>query len=105
MYLSLMPGNNLPKIKIPNIDKAVHFIFYFTLVFLMAYGWQKQKTVSWMHSKMLMKIFFVAICYGCCIEMMQEIFTTTRHFDWLDIMANTTGSATASLITVKLFKL
>ena len=53
---------------------------------------------------MLAKIFLLAFVYGFTMEIMQEIFTVSRHFDILDIVANSLGVTTGSLISVKLFK-
>ncbi len=33
----------------------------------------------------------LCICYGIYIECMQHFFTGDRHFEWMDIMANTGG--------------
>ena len=104
LYLSLISGNSLPKIKIPNIDKVVHFTFYFVLVAFMFYGWRKQNSFLFLHKNPLVKIVCIAITYGFCIEIMQHEFTTTRHFDLLDVFANSTGAIAGSLISVKLFK-
>jgi VanZ family protein len=104
LWLSLTSGSNLPKINIPNIDKVVHFTFYFVLTMLMFYGWTEQNSFSTLHRHRMVKILFIAIVYGIAIEIMQKLFTTTRHFELLDVAANSTGAIIGSLISVKLFK-
>ena len=104
LWLSLKNGNSLPTINIPNIDKAVHFTFYFILALLMFYGWTKQNIFSSLHKQKLIKIFLLAFSYGFTMEIMQEVFTVSRHFDTLDIAANSMGAIAGSLISVKLFK-
>ncbi|MES2621452.1 MAG: VanZ family protein [Bacteroidota bacterium] len=104
LWLSLTPGSGLPKIKIPNIDKVVHFAFYLFLALLVFYGWTRQNSFSALHHHRVFKIFFIVFTYGFTIEIIQELFTVNRHFEWLDIAANSTGAAIGSLISVKLFK-
>lgn len=104
MLLSLASGSGLPKIKIPNIDKAVHITFYLLLAFFIFYGWTKQNSFPSLHQQQFAKIFFIAFTYGLAIEIIQELFTINRHFEWLDVAANSTGAAIGSLISVKLFK-
>ena len=70
----------------------------------MFYGWKKQNTFPALHRNSFIKILFIAISYGVAIEIMQKLFTTTRHFELLDILADSSGAAIGSLISVKLFK-
>jgi len=99
-----MPSNNIPKIKIPNVDKGVHVFFYLVLSILMSYGWKNQELFSSLRRSMLFKILMIASAYGFLIETMQGLFTADRQFDMLDVAANATGAALGSLISVKLFK-
>ena len=71
---------------------------------LLFWGWQKQKAFVWLHKNMVLKILIVACTYGLLVEVMQEVFTTTRHFDMLDELTNATGAVVGSLISVKLLK-
>ena len=104
LYLCLVPSGSLPKINIPHLDKMVHFTFYFVLVILMNFGWGKQSSFPALHRNALLLIFIIACTYGFAIEIMQEVFTTTRHFELLDEVANATGSGIGSLLVAKLFK-
>jgi VanZ family protein len=45
-------------------------------------------------------LVFVSLCYGIVIELMQELFTTTRHADVFDVLANLTGATIAFLLLV-----
>lgn len=101
--MCMIPGSHLPKIQIPNIDKMVHFTFYLVLTALLFWGWKKQQTFSGLHRYTLAKIFVLACAYGLSIEIMQELFTVDRHFEWLDEAANATGSFTSCLL-ITLFK-
>jgi VanZ family protein len=104
LWLCLSSGSGFPRITIPNFDKAVHFTFYFILTLLMFYGWMKQQSFPALHRQTFVRILLIAVAYGVSIEIMQELFTTTRHFELLDIAANSTGAVIGSLISVKLFK-
>ena len=68
MYMCMIPGSALPKINIPNIDKMVHFTFYFTLVILMYWGWKKQISFQSLYRNTFTKIFVIACIYGFTIE-------------------------------------
>ena len=102
MYACLTPASTLPHITIPNLDKIVHFTFYLVLSGLLFYGWQKQTAFVWLHKNMVLKILVVACTYGLAVEIMQEVFTTTRHFDLLDELTNSIGALAGSLISVYL---
>ena len=104
MYACLTPSGSLPRVTIPHLDKLVHFTFYVVLAGLLFWGWQKQRAFVWLHKNTVLKILIAACAYGLLVEVMQEIFTTTRHFDMLDELTNATGAVAGSLISVKLFK-
>ncbi|HWB63048.1 MAG TPA: VanZ family protein [Chitinophagales bacterium] len=104
LYLCLVPSRHLPVIAIPNFDKLVHATFYFTLVVLMNFGWRKQSVFQSLKSNTLLKIFVIACVYGFSIELMQKAFTTDRHFELLDELANATGAAIGTLLAVNIFK-
>ncbi len=104
LYLCMMPSGHLPRINIPNFDKIVHFTFYFVLAILMYWGWLKQQAFPSLHSRALIKILVIACAYGLLIEVLQETFTTTRHFEWLDEGADAFGAAVGCLFAVKILK-
>jgi VanZ family protein len=74
-------------------DKLVHFIFYFFFVFF----WQ----IVVKDSNQNLKILIIAIVYGMIIEVFQEVFTTTRSADILDLLANSLGAVTAYILMKK----
>jgi VanZ family protein len=103
-YLCMVPAHRLPAIKIPNIDKIAHFSLYFGLTALMYFGWTRQQTFKALHKNTFLKIFFIACAYGLSIEIMQEEFTTTRHFEWLDEAANATGALVSGILSRRFLK-
>ncbi len=103
-YMCLVPSKTLPKVEINNIDKAVHFTFYFVLVVLMYWGWKKQDAFQGLYSNTFIKVFIIACFYGISIEVMQGVFTADRHFELLDEAANASGAAAGGLFAVKIVK-
>ena len=93
-YLCLNDASGLPTVSIKNIDKIIHFVFYFVFVFL----WIKSiKPISMYY---FLIVVVIAIIIGISIEFLQEKFTQNRVFDWYDILANSMGAIT-SFILVK----
>jgi len=104
LWLCLVRVNHLPHVTIYQLDKIVHCCFYIVLSLLIFYGWKKQTTFAWPKQNTVAKILLLTISYGFVVEIFQEFLTTDRHFDVLDVLANSTGAVTGSLISVKLFK-
>lgn len=104
LYLCMMPAHHLPHVTIPNFDKIVHFTFYFVLAVLMGWGWLRQQQFSVLHKQPWIKIFLIACAYGLLIEVLQETFTTDRHFEWLDELADATGAVVGLIVWTGLKK-
>lgn len=79
-------------IPIEGKDKVVHFAFYFMFVFLWSKAFNYKKTVI---------ILCIAIGYGIIIEVLQHVATTTRQFDYFDIIANVLGALTGFFVISK----
>jgi len=47
--------------------------------------------------KPLLISFLLSFGFGISIEILQELFTTTRHADLFDVLANLTGATIAIL--------
>lgn len=87
---------------IPNIDKVVHFSFY--TIFTGIWLWSVTVKV---HRVSKIKVFWVlsgAIIFGFVIELLQKYTTATRSFEWLDVLANTLGAITGTIIFLLLHK-
>jgi VanZ family protein len=100
-FLCLESASSLPTIgfKIKNLDKIVHAIFHFvftTLWFL--YFVNKNSKFK----KSIWSAFCLSIFFGILLEVCQQIFTTSRKSDFLDILANSTGAFLATLLIFKL---
>jgi|GEM_PF-958672 len=77
---------------IPHADKMFHLIMYFALTIVMMYQYRHLllKTVN------VLIIVIVAFAYGVTIELMQKYLTTSRSFEYADILFNLAGIALAT---------
>jgi VanZ family protein len=87
--------SDIDKVKIPNKDKVLHFIFYFIFTVLWYLGFNRMKTFKPRKARIL--AFSLAVSYGILMEVCQGLFTKERTPDVLDAIANTAGGATALL--------
>jgi hypothetical protein len=72
-----------------NADKIVHAGFYIVLAILLSLSIIKYKTSL---LKLVSVTFFICVLYGFLIEVLQHFFTTTRHFELMDVAANSAGA-------------
>lgn len=86
IILSLVPVPDfgVPKFKLFELDKLVHFIMYL----FFAIFWSL-KTENFFNRKI--KIISYSILFGLGLETLQHIFPFGRYFDWGDIIANSMG--------------
>ena len=120
--LSLMPAQEFPQTNIQFADKWAHWVMYGFLTLVMGIDYvlrdeylSTKPSASW-HQRLAHKnkgtaiwqflfIFIVASVYGGLMELGQAYLTTSRHGDWLDVLANSFGAlcALVLLITYHLF--
>jgi VanZ family protein len=72
---------------IPNLDKIVHAIMYFTLMFALII----ENRAILVSLKSYLILATIPLFFGGVIEVFQSMFTTTRTGDILDFCANTIG--------------
>lgn len=97
LFLSFKKASSLQtNFDFPNLDKVVHFMFYFVFVFLwyrFVFSLGKQSV------KILFFISFVAIILGIAIEYLQGIVTVDRNSDLYDVLANSLGVLTGAFFS------
>lgn len=98
--LSTMSGqkvNEIPFMGIPNMDKVAHFSMYFILCFLLLFDFSKNKEnpINWRKSVFIS--LSIAILFGGCMELLQEIPSLQRSTDFIDFTANSIGAISAAL--------
>ncbi|MGC4040506.1 MAG: VanZ family protein [Flavobacterium sp.] len=94
--LCLISFSDFPKVDVSNVDKIVHFTFYFVLLLLWGtYFSLRQKEIK---IPVIIKLVLISICYGVLIEFLQATLTKTRHADLFDVLANFAGALLALLV-------
>lgn len=101
IFLCLTESSNIPAVSIPNIDKLVHFCFYFGFTFLWFLYFKKQFKNTDDFRPLLLSFVFSTF-FGITIELLQSEYTLTRSADMMDFLANSLG-ATSAIIAVLLF--
>jgi VanZ family protein len=92
---SLASLNNMPAVSIPGKDKTAHFLFYYVFFILWYFGLRKKSNGNYFSVLLVL----VTLFYGICMEFLQANFTTNRHADLYDVLANTAGTF-AGFVTV-----
>lgn len=87
----------MPKVGLQNADKYVHFTFHFVFVVLW-FLYFNTKTESRINQNAILKVFLMSFIFGFLIEIAQFLFTKTRGYDLLDVLANTIGAFVAALL-------
>ena len=89
----LMPGDSVPSVGIPGMDKLVHFGMFFTLsgTFCLEYVWQYKCMPHMLYT------FFSLFIFAFMTEVMQ-LFAVSRSFDLKDLVADTIGFVVAALL-------
>ena len=99
--LCLISFEKLPdvSIRIANADKYVHatFHFIFTLLWFLYFKSSRPKVP---YLQMLLLAVLMSIAYGALIELLQQIYTSTRRADLKDILANMTGAFLAAMTAI-----
>ena len=98
LLLCLEPASNLPKIEINHVDKLAHFSFHFIFIILWyLYFISTSKIINY---KTPLILFFVSLVFGIVIEWSQQVLTTSRKGDVLDVISNISGAFTALVILI-----
>ena len=89
----LMPGDSVPSVGIPGIDKIIHFGMFFTLTatFSLEYLWKYKCLPDFIYACLSI------IGFAFTTEVMQ-FFAINRSFDLKDLLADTVGFLVASLL-------
>lgn len=94
MSFSLEDG---PEIDVPEIDKLVHFSFYFVALLLGGLWIEKSNNLNRKPPVSIKALGFILFFYGIIIEVLQSILPTGRSAEVLDGLANTFGILTGIL--------
>ena len=72
---------------IPHADKYVHLCMHALMSFLLTCNLKPRKWIS----QTVLILATISVLYGTVIEVIQELMNLGRHFDILDILANSIG--------------
>lgn len=91
LILSAIPIKNLPEISLSKLpaDKIGHFLIY-AILSLVLLLFLENNNIS--KKRLLTKTLFIAIAYGILMELLQLLIFQQRSFEFLDIIANISGS-------------
>lgn len=101
--LSSFEGTNTLRFNIPHLDKAVHFVFYFIAAVLGTFFVRESTKGIIPLYKTLWSVVFGAIVFGIIIEVFQHSFTANREGDLFDVLANSLGAISGTLVMKSLF--
>ncbi|NNC82095.1 MAG: VanZ family protein [Flavobacteriales bacterium] len=96
LFLSALPGRDLPQVDLLHADKLAHLLVYLILQVLIAL-W----LVHVCADTAILTSVVLATLYGIAMEAMQHLFFEERFFDWYDALANFLGA----LLGIVIFKL
>jgi len=101
LFISVIPGEDLPSLSIWEADKLAHALVYAMLCAGVILTLRIQNT--WVKNRLKAIIFALVLCnlYGAGIECIQGLFLPSRTFDIYDLMAN--GIGTLMGVTGSLF--
>lgn len=102
-YLSLFSLKSAPKVNIDHFDKYVHFGFHVVHTALWYLFIRFELNSKYIRHSLILAMV-IDFIYGCLIEVMQGLFTETRHPDIFDVLFNTFGTVVAALIIKLIIK-
>ncbi len=85
-------------LKIPHIDKIVHFIMYCTMSFTILFDWTRAFSFRRVSITGSVTAFIITATIGSSIEFLQSIVTLTRTTELYDLVANLSGATFGVLI-------
>jgi VanZ family protein len=97
LYLSLANSEKFEEIhliKIPNLDKLVHFGMYFVLMTVIII--EHRKNIR--NSFYLMLLALIPLSYGILMEILQLKLTSNRSADFYDALADAAGVMASVLL-------
>lgn len=97
--ISAQQASKLLPFNIFSSDKLLHFSCYFILTVFWAVGLMKQNV-----DKVILKSISITVCLGVLMEILQYSLFYGRQFEFLDIIANISGSIMGAIIFKRIFK-
>ena len=101
--MSLAPSSNFSLAQAPfeGFDKMVHIGMYALLALFWTTGLKRQNKSKSLRRYAFRYAVFGGILFGAIIELLQELYIASRHFEAFDLIANGIGC----IFGIVLFKL
>jgi VanZ family protein len=96
LFVSVIPGKDLPSISLWEADKLFHALFY-ALLTLLAHSWLRLRFPSAGRLRIAILSSLLCILYGFFIELIQ-LALPSRACDMYDGLANAAGCILAALL-------
>ena len=106
LIITGIPGRSIPEtdvLRIPGIDKAIHFIIYAVFGALLFHGLRRGKQST--GKRLAAASIATGIFYGALTEYIQHCCLTDRHGNCQDFIANAFGTVFGVLITGVVLKI
>ena len=86
-----IPGSNLPKIRVENLDKILHSALFFLFSFSAIIGFIKQNQFPKLHFDAVKNVVGISTLLAITTEVIQHFFIPNRSFDIFDILSDLVG--------------
>lgn len=94
--LCLLPGKDLPEVRIVHFDKLLHLGAFGLLNFLHL-RWERFRALQGQGPASFLRITLAVALYGGLLELLQGALYTDRYASWADAAANAAGAMLAVL--------
>jgi hypothetical protein len=102
LFATLASTATLEVLNIKNLfsyDKLIHMILFGTQAWLIGYG--RIRNIRSLSKREIVIIGIFCSIYGTITEILQILVTTTRTFDYYDMIANIAGAVIACVIMTR----
>lgn len=106
LILCGMPGDQIPRLdfwEFLKFDKVVHFILFAMQVLIITIGFRKQHNRKWLRYHALSSALAFGLGYGILTEVLQLLVFRLRHFDYMDVAANSAGALAGTLLFLLIY--
>lgn len=93
-----MSISNIPKLDVKASDKIGHFVAYAVFAAILSFEGHKAFRSSNKTARLLTVTALIAAVYGTTMEFIQALPMFNRHFEVLDMLANTLGAALGAIL-------
>lgn len=100
--LTLMPGDDLPGVPVPHVDKIVHFLMFGAMAAVALSDIARYKG-RFVWSEWLVAVVF-STCFGGVIEIAQGLMAFGRSAELADLLADATGAFLLPLPFISIIK-